>query len=88
MAEAQAIRDRIPALIDGDVFIINKPGNLIDVVNDVGVLYLPTGPRAVALMSEAVPDWEQATAVEQYLALIATGWVDDAPTSLWTREIA
>lgn len=84
--QEQAIRDRIPALIDGDVFVINKPGNLVDVVNDVGVLFLPNGPRAVALLSEAVPDWERATAVEQYLALIATGWVEYVPTSIWIRE--
>lgn len=84
----QAIRDRIPALIDGDVFIINKPGNLVDAVNDVGVLYLPAGHRAVAILSEAVPNWERATAVAQYLALIATGWVEYIPTAAWHRELA
>jgi beta-lactamase class A len=84
----QAIRDRIPALLDGSVFVINKPGNLVDVVNDVGVLFLPGGPRAIAVLSEAIPNWERATAVEQYLALIATGWVEYIPTAIWVREPA
>jgi hypothetical protein len=72
--QEQAIRDRIPYLLDGSVFTINKPGNLIDAVNDVGVLYLPAGPRAVSILSLAVPSTSRATYIEQQLAMIATGW--------------
>lgn len=85
--QEQAIRDRIPALIEGDVFVINKPGNLVDAVNDVGVLYLPAGHRAVAILSEAIPNTDRATYVEQRLALIATGWMEYVPTGYDSRPI-
>lgn len=71
--EQQLIRDRIPFFLPEDVRVLNKPGNLEDAVNDVGVIYLPQGTRAVALLSQAVPDTLVATLVEQRLALIATG---------------
>ena len=77
--EQQLIRDRIPFFLPEDVRVLNKPGNLEDAVNDVGVIYLPEGIRAVALLSEAVPDTLVATLVEQRLALIATGTSEIPP---------
>lgn len=68
----QAIRDRLP-VYNWDVFMVNKPGNLVGVVNDVGVLYLPNGPRAVAALSIDVWDDIHATEVLQLLGLIANG---------------
>jgi hypothetical protein len=82
----QAIRDRIPALLDGDVLTINKPGNLPDAVNDVGVLYLPDGPRAVATLSLAVPNTDRATEIEQQLAVIATGWAGSPVVAPWRED--
>lgn len=72
--EQQLIRDRLPYLQPDGVDVIDKPGNLEDVVNDTGILYLPDGSvRTAALLSLAVPDDDHATQVEQRLALIATG---------------
>lgn len=82
----QAIRDRIPALLDGSVTTLNKPGNLLEAVNDVGVIFLPNGPRAVAILAEAVPNDEWATQVEQRLAYIATGWASTGQPIAWIRE--
>jgi len=70
--EQQLIRDRIPFYLE-DIRVLNKPGNLEDAVNDVGVIYLPEGTRAIAMLSQAVPDTAVATLLEQRLALIATG---------------
>lgn len=84
----QAIRDRIPYLLEGDVFTINKPGNLVDAVNDMGVLYLPEGARSVAILSLAVPNTDRATEIEQRLAVIATGWARAMPEVLPWREDA
>jgi beta-lactamase class A len=70
--EGQMIRDRLPYLQADDVRVIDKPGNLEDVVNDVGILYLPSGEvRTAALLTLGVPDDDHATQVEQRLALIA-----------------
>lgn len=72
--KANLIRDRLPYLQPDGVTVIDKPGNLEDVVNDVGILYLPDGSvRAASLLSLGVPDDDHATQVEQRLALIASG---------------
>lgn len=75
--EQQLIRDRIPFFFE-DIQVLNKPGNLDDAVNDVGVLYLDDGPRAVVTLAQNVPDTDRATLIEQRLALIAAG-VEDIP---------
>lgn len=75
----QAIRDRIPYFLDGEVPTLDKPGNLEDAVNDVGVIFLPEGARAVALMAQAVPDEDWTTWIEQRLALIAAGYHEYPP---------
>ena len=72
----QAIRDRIPHFLDGDVTTLDKPGNLEDAVNDVGVIFLPAGARPLALMAQAVPDEDWTTWIEQRLALVAAGYSD------------
>ena len=72
--EEQLIRDRIPLLLPEGYEAIDKPGNLDDVVNDVGFITLPSGEiRPLALLSLNVPDDDHATQVEQRLALIAAG---------------
>ncbi len=75
--EEQLIGDRIPLLLPEGYTAIDKPGNLEDVVNDVGFIVLPSGDvRAVALLSLGLPDDDRATEVEQRLALIAAGVFD------------
>lgn len=76
---ANAIRDRIPALLDGDVLTLDKPGNLEDAVNDVGVIFLDSGPRPLALMAMGVPDEDWTTWIEQRLAVIAAGYSEYPP---------
>ena len=77
--EQQVIRDGLPHFLDGEYPTLSKPGNLPDAVNDVGAIFLPDGPRAVAMMSLEVPDVWWATQLQQRLALIATGEVDVPP---------
>lgn len=71
----QAIRDRL-SVYNWHITVANKPGNLAGVVNDVGALYLPGGPRAVAALSINVPDDVYATEIIQLLGLIANGTTD------------
>jgi beta-lactamase class A len=77
--EQQLIRDRIPFYFGEDVRVLNKPGNLEDAVNDVGVVYLADGPRVIVMLAQAVPDTDRATLVQQRLALIASGAEDIPP---------
>ncbi len=70
-----AIRDRLPAYI-WDIPVADKPGNLVGSVNDTGILFLDTGPRAVAAYSAAVWDEAQATEILALLGLIAAGNTD------------
>jgi hypothetical protein len=69
------IRDRLPAYL-WDVPVADKPGNLVGSVNDTGILFLDSGPRAVAAYSAAVPDDLVATDVLALLGLIAAGQTD------------
>ncbi|CAN5813451.1 hypothetical protein BH24CHL4_BH24CHL4_10400 [soil metagenome] len=71
----QAIRDRLPVYL-WDIPVANKPGNLVGVVNDVGLIFPPNGARAVAALSEGVPDDVHATSILQLLGLIASGSTD------------
>ncbi|CAN5646725.1 hypothetical protein BH23CHL5_BH23CHL5_25280 [soil metagenome] len=77
----QQIRDRIPYLLDGRFTVSNKPGNLIRVVNDVGVIFTPGEPRVVSVLSEALIWDGRAHEVIQRLALIATGETTVPPIS-------
>jgi len=78
--EEQLIRDRIPLLLPDGYDAIDKPGNLEDVVNDVGFITLPSGEiRSLALLTLALNDDDRATQVEQRLALIAAGIFDIPP---------
>ncbi|MCA9859308.1 MAG: serine hydrolase, partial [Thermomicrobiales bacterium] len=78
--EEQLIRDRIPYHLPDGYTAMEKPGNLEDVVNDVGFITLPNGEvRSLALLSLDVPDDDHATQVEQRLALIAVGLFDLPP---------
>ncbi len=77
--EQQAIRIGLPYFLDGEYYTFSKPGNLPDAVNDVGAVFLPDGPRAIAMMSLAVPDEDWTTLILQRLAVIATGQTDYPP---------
>ncbi len=70
-----AIRDRLPAYL-WDIPVADKPGNLVGAVNDTGILFLDSGPRAVAAYSAAVPDDGHATEILALLGLIAAGNTD------------
>jgi beta-lactamase class A len=78
--EEQLIGDRIPLLLPDGYESIDKPGNLEDVVNDVGFITLPSGEiRPLALLTLGLNDDDRATQVEQRLALIAAGVFDIPP---------
>ncbi|MGB3328048.1 MAG: serine hydrolase [Thermomicrobiales bacterium] len=75
----QTVRDRIPALLPAGTQVINKTGNLDNIVNDAGLVDLKSGPRIVVLLSEAIPDDTRATLILQRLALIAAGATEIPP---------
>lgn len=78
--EEQLIRDRIPLLLPDGYTALDKPGNLEDVVNDVGFITLPSGQvRPLSLLTLNVHDDDHATQVEQRLALLAAGIFDIPP---------
>ena len=67
-----AIRDRLPAYL-WEIPVADKPGNLTGAVNDTGILFLDSGPRAVAAYSSSIIDEGHATEVLALLGLIAAG---------------
>jgi len=69
------IRDRLPAYL-WDIPVADKPGNLTGAVNDTGILFLDSGPRAVAAYSAGIIDEGHATEILALLGLIAAGSTD------------
>ena len=60
--------DRIRAGTPSEVVVAHKTGNLLGVVNDVGLVEAPAGDYYLAIMSSGVPDDETGGAVEQRVA--------------------
>jgi hypothetical protein len=72
----QTIDNRFPALLPDGTRTIHKTGNLELVVHDAGVIDGENGPVILVAMSQAAPDEDRATQIEQRLALIAYGEYD------------
>ena len=51
MLRAQTERDRLPAWLAPDVVVAHKTGTLPGVLNDAGILFLPTGPVIAAVFT-------------------------------------
>ena len=71
--EQQQILDRIPYLLEDDYTVANKPGNLIHVVNDTGIISGSSGDVIVTVLSLGMTWDGRATEVIQRIALVATG---------------
>lgn len=52
----QTINDRLPRYLPSGTPIAHKTGNLGDVIHDAGIVYAPSGPYAIVVMAEEVPD--------------------------------
>lgn len=62
-----AWNDRIPAGVPATVTVAHKIGNQVNVVNDVGIVYLPGRPYVLSIFSADVNE-EQAVGVEQAIS--------------------
>lgn len=52
----QEINDRIPAYLPGDAIVAHKTGNLDGLVHDAGVIYAPSGPIVVVVLTEDIDE--------------------------------
>ena len=62
-----AWNDRIPAGLPADITVAHKIGNQVNVVNDVGIIYLPGRPYVLSIFSADV-SLPRAVAVEQQIS--------------------
>lgn len=67
----QRVNDRIPSLLPGGTVVAHKTGNLPGVVNDVGIVYGPSGPFVVAVLVDGTTDEAEAARAAADIALIA-----------------
>ncbi len=67
----QRVNDRIPSLLPGGTIVAHKTGNLPGVVNDVGIVYGPSGPFVVAVLVDGTTDEAEATRAAADIALMA-----------------
>lgn len=52
----QEINDRLPAYLPDGTVVAHKTGNLDGLMHDAGIIYAPTGPVIVVVMTEDVDD--------------------------------
>lgn len=58
LLEDQQINDRIPAYLPEDTVVAHKTGNLDGLVHDAGVVFTPSGPVVVVVLTEDVEEWQ------------------------------
>ncbi len=68
----QTTRDRIPALLPTGTRVANKTGNLSDIVNDTGLVFLPDGQRlALTILVHQTTNGQPARKFISQLSLAA-----------------
>ncbi|HEX5166687.1 MAG TPA: serine hydrolase [Thermomicrobiales bacterium] len=58
LLEDQQINDRLPAYLPEGTIVAHKTGNLDGLVHDAGVIFTPSGPVVVVIMTEDVEEWQ------------------------------
>jgi beta-lactamase class A len=67
----QRVNNRLPSLLPPGTVVAHKTGNLPGVVNDVGIIYGPSGPVVVAVLVDRTSDEGEATLATADIAHIA-----------------
>ena len=67
----QRVNNRIPSLLPASTVVAHKTGNVPGVVNDVGIVYGPSGPFVVAVLIDGTRDEAEATRATADIALMA-----------------
>jgi beta-lactamase class A len=58
LLEYQAINDRLPVRLPATAVVAHKTGNLPGLYHDVGVIYTPSGPAVVAVLTAEADEFE------------------------------
>ena len=78
--ERQQINDRLPAGLPDNVVVAHKTGNLVGLTHDAGIIYTPSGPRVVVVMT-----WdafaEEANALIANIGALVYGAVLEPPAN-------
>jgi beta-lactamase class A len=69
----QVINDRLPVLLPFEAVVAHKTGNLPGLYHDVGVIYTPTGPAVVAVLTEGAEEVEAVGFMAQLGSLLYYG---------------
>ena len=77
----QRVNDRLPRLLPPGTIVAHKTGNLPGVVNDVGIVYGPSGPFVVAVLVDGTSDEEEAARATADIALMAYRRFSQLPRS-------
>lgn len=68
--------NRIPARLPAGTPVAHKTGDLAGVSNDVGVVYVSTGPVTIAILAHDVPGHDRAEATAAEIAAMVVGAYD------------
>lgn len=75
----QQFDDRIPALLPPDTPVANKTGSITGVCHDVGIIYSPAGPLALAVLTRDIPQEAVAEGGIRHIARVVYEYWGSAP---------
>jgi beta-lactamase class A len=64
---AQRVNDRLPAQLPPGTRVAHKTGNLGGIIHDVGIVYAPGAPFAIALLAEDAWDYSEVATAQAAL---------------------
>jgi beta-lactamase class A len=67
----QRVNDRIPAALPPDTLVAHKTGNLDAIAHDGGVVWTPSGPRIVVVLTGGFEQYDDAVALARQVAVAA-----------------
>lgn len=66
----QRITNRLPAYLPADAVVAHKTGNLSGIVHDAGVIFTPSGPLVVVVLTEHASEYEAGDVMGRLGALV------------------
>ena len=84
----QQINDRLPSGLPSDATVAHKTGNLPGIAHDAGIVYTPTGPRIVVVLTAGFTAYDDVIALNERVAALAYGLPLDAFAARYALDSA
>jgi beta-lactamase class A len=70
----QQFDSRIPKLLPPDTLVANKTGSISTACHDIGIIYAPSGPLVLAVLTRDIPEVAAEGAIRHIARLVYEYW--------------